>query len=576
MMQWKFATKLLAMILLIVLVPLGIAGVYSYQSTLNALKEEARINAATVVKQIHENVQYRVEDYVRALDLIYYDQSLQSELVRSYTPSEQYAYITQSLIPLLNGAANLPTGKMRLQFYSQNSDIPEVYNTFESDWMKMERGVDIFHLARIVDEPWYDRFERTDKRNPGEVVWMQTEEDKRLGTVSVMRKLLDFRSVHHLQVGFLRGIVSLEEIFGAVQLQESIKNVSIHMVWNDGAFLYSSTGWDADRLQEELEGGEYLALRHPIASIRGELVAMLPVDRLEERAAKAGSFTIAISLASIMVVAGLSVIVTRYIGKRMKHIVRVLGEFQDGNLMKRMQIDSNDEFGTISGSFNQMADTIHQLIDEVYVTNLRKTKAELESLQMQINPHFLYNTLSSISTLANLGDMKTMNAMIQELSRFYRITLNKGEYLIAIRNEWEQAMTYLDIQRHKYRHLIDIDAKIDPDILNCYTVKIIIQPFLENCLEHAFRPGVPLKLTVRGEAAGDNVRFIVADNGKGMDTEQLHELRTAAKEAGYGIHNVGERIHLQFGLPFGITIDSEPDKGTTVIITIPKFMPKNN
>src|SRR5690606_11723278 len=156
---------------------------------------------------------------------------------------------------------------------------------------------------------------------------------------------------------------------------------------------------------------------------------------------------------------------------------------RQGQLDKRIIYHGNDEFAQIADAFNWMAVETEDLIQEVYLANLEKKEAELESLQAQINPHFLYNTLNSIRTLGRFGDFDKQDRIIQELAKFYRTTLNNGKTIIPVVEELQHAQAYLIIQKMKHGNRLVVEEHIHVDVYGFQTIKLILQPFLENILE---------------------------------------------------------------------------------------------
>ena len=253
----------------------------------------------------------------------------------------------------------------------------------------------------------------------------------------------------------------------------------------------------------------------------------------------------------------------------MKRIVSLVQSFQEGNFYKRIGFSGNDEFVYIADAFNQMAQSIQELIRNVYEEGIQKKQAELDVLQAQISPHFLYNTLSTIGSLANLGEVEKVTKMVQGLSKFYRLTLNKGQVYISLEEEVEQVKSYLDIQRVKYADAFQVFFDIDPDILRVPMIKLVLQPFVENIFKHAWF-GESIAIRITGKRLGERIELKVIDNGIGMCPETLKNIWTSSAHSdGYGLKNVEERIKLRYGNDFGIRIGSYYGGGTTVQLILP-------
>lgn len=204
-------------------------------------------------------------------------------------------------------------------------------------------------------------------------------------------------------------------------------------------------------------------------------------------------------------------------------------------------------------------------------------KAEFELLQAQINPHFLYNTLDAIVWSAEAGNQKQVVKMVGSLSEFFRSSLNKGKELVRVREELSHARSYLEIQQIRYQDILSYEIEVPEELFEYEIPKITVQPIVENALYHGIknRRGGG-KITITGEEGDNDYRIIVTDDGIGMDSERLAQITEglSGKNPGdvkiYGLYNVNERIKLFYGEEYGISIESEYDKGTRVVIRLPK------
>jgi len=204
-------------------------------------------------------------------------------------------------------------------------------------------------------------------------------------------------------------------------------------------------------------------------------------------------------------------------------------------------------------------------------------KAEFELLQAQINPHFLYNTLDAIVWSAEAGNQKQVVKMVGSLSEFFRSSLNKGKELVRVREELSHARSYLEIQQIRYQDILSYEVDVPEELFEYEIPKITVQPIVENALYHGIknRRGGG-KITITGKEGENDYRLIVTDDGMGMDSERLLEITKGLADKApedakiYGLYNVNERIRLFYGEEYGISIESEYDKGTTVTIRLPK------
>lgn len=257
-----------------------------------------------------------------------------------------------------------------------------------------------------------------------------------------------------------------------------------------------------------------------------------------------------------------------------------LGEVTDqvakGNLSVRSDVETGAEVGMLSDSLNTMIDKINELLEQVKKEQVRLRKAEFELLQSQINPHFLYNTLDAIVWLAEAGEQKRVVSMVGSLSDFFRTSLNQGKDIIPIREELQHVRSYLEIQQVRYQDILQYEICV-PEELDIYLIpKITIQPLVENALYHGIKNKRGAgKIVICGQKNEDSFIIQIKDNGIGISRERLEEVqngieqKSLAENAIYGLYNVNERIRLNFGEKYGISIESVYGEGTVVNILLP-------
>lgn len=248
-----------------------------------------------------------------------------------------------------------------------------------------------------------------------------------------------------------------------------------------------------------------------------------------------------------------------------------MAEVDEGNLEVELVSTERDEIGDLTRGFNQMLSRIRQLIQEVYESRIRQKQYEMTALRAQINPHFLYNSLSLINWKAlEIGSDDISKATLA-LSRYYRTSLNKGKNTMSIREEIDNVRSYLQIQEMFHDYSFTVKMDVAEDILDYRTLNLILQPLAENAIAHGIdrrRGSEPGVITISGRRDGDCVVLSVADNGVGMEQEKAQTILTE-KSSGYGVRNVNSRIQLEYGEAYGLSIESEPGKGTKVTVRIP-------
>ncbi len=239
-------------------------------------------------------------------------------------------------------------------------------------------------------------------------------------------------------------------------------------------------------------------------------------------------------------------------------------------------IGGSHEIRHLGRTIKSMIRQMRKLTDDMVKEQKAKRKSELDALQSQLNPHFLYNALDSVVWMIEGERYKDAISMVTALAQLFRISLSKGNNIISIHDEIVHARNYLNIQKVRYKNKFTASIDVDPAIENCATIKLIVQPLLENAIyygvEHMDGEG---EITLRGYEKDGDVYISVSDNGMGIPKETLETLltdkaRSRGKGSGIGLWNVNQRIQIYFKGDYGLIVESELDEGTTVTIHLPK------
>ena len=237
-------------------------------------------------------------------------------------------------------------------------------------------------------------------------------------------------------------------------------------------------------------------------------------------------------------------------------------------------VRGTSEISALSDSFGHMVVRIQELMEQVRQEEITLRKTELNALQAQINPHFLYNTLDSIAWMCEEDRTKEAVEMVNALARLFRISISRGHELITLEREVEHAKSYLKIQNYRYKNQFTYEFDVEESCLSYLCNKITLQPIIENAIYHGIDRMVDEGcIQIRIEEEENAIRMTVTDNGVGMTKEQCQEIlhREAGDRTGIGIKNVNDRIRIYFGEEYGLRITSELDEGTCVEIRIPKL-----
>ncbi|MFV0401060.1 MAG: sensor histidine kinase [Oscillospiraceae bacterium] len=273
---------------------------------------------------------------------------------------------------------------------------------------------------------------------------------------------------------------------------------------------------------------------------------------------------------SVMMVAAIAVsaILSNRLTKPLRRLQTSIGQLGEGQLDSFVDRGPSDELWELEQGYNDMVVRIGDLIAKNKEEQEQKRKMELVALQAQINPHFLYNTLDAIGWIAKLKDQDEIEQLVMELSRFFRLSLHKGDRWISLSDEVGITAAYVAIEQLRNPGRFDVEYHISEEIADVEVLKLILQPVVENAIKHGItqvrRRGL---LKISAWHQGDNIFFEVADNGAGFDTANPRKTERVSG-SGYGLKNVQERIELEYGEGCGLSIESVVGEGTTVRITI--------
>ena len=271
-------------------------------------------------------------------------------------------------------------------------------------------------------------------------------------------------------------------------------------------------------------------------------------------------------------------LVSNIVSKPLHALSVAMNNFKQGDFSQKVEVMTQDEVGEVSACFNRMVDDIRELIDKNYVMAIRERESELDALQAQINPHFLYNTLDSLYWKATESGNEEIAEDIVSLSQLFRLVLNRGNGIVTVQTEAELLDRYLHIQKMRFGKRLEYEISLDNMILDEEIPKLILQPFVENAIVHGFEKiDGNFTLSIIGTKEEKCMIFQIRDTGVGMSEEQIAALwehadnrKYASQRIGrYAIKNVKERLELIYHENYELHITSKVGQGTTVTILVP-------
>ncbi len=337
-----------------------------------------------------------------------------------------------------------------------------------------------------------------------------------------------------------------------------------------------AAGYDDGSREEVFNGTSQTVVTKTVGYTGWKLVGVIKGTGISLNMLKTRLFIVFVILLIIFIV----IIINSYISFRVTNPIRELEKsvkaLEEGNLDADIYMGGSYEVQHLGKSVQDMKFRIKGLMQDIVSEHEEKRKSEFDSLQAQINPHFLYNTLDII--VWQIENEKQSEAVhtVTALARFFRLSLGKGKNIVTVKDEIDHVKNYLMIQHMRFKNKFDYEFDIAEDVLELPSLKLMLQPLVENAIYHGmeFMDGDGL-IMVKAWREEDELYLSVADNGLGMTEDKVEMILTGksasgnGRGSGIGVKNVNERIKLYFGEAYGLTIDSEPDEGTTVIIHLP-------
>lgn len=407
---------------------------------------------------------------------------------------------------------------------------------------------DVFSLAKAVQDP-----------ETGEV----------LGVI-----LLDIR--HDIIQSSINGVTIGEKGFVFVMDQED--NIVYTPV--NGIVYRVNPKWvkAMEPMSVQIQGGSY-QIRSELSPYTGwRTVGVFSMDEVMSSVNTIVYILFTCVIISLVLVVIVSFKFSRTLTNPIFKLKRLMKQAESGDLTVRFNFQHNDEIGELGQSFNHMIARIDQLIQMVYVEQENKRTAEMKSLQEQIKPHFLYNTLDTISWMARDYDAEDIVRLVDALTNMFRIGLSHGKDIITVKEEITHVSNYLYIQKIRYKDKLNYVIHVDESLYAIEVPKLILQPLVENAIYHGVKAKRGGTITITGVPEGENLVFTVQDNGAGMPQEKVEELNRRMSERSvldekksFGLFYIRERIQLCYGTGYGVHVESALGEGTRVTITLPLY-----
>ncbi|RTE10265.1 sensor histidine kinase [Paenibacillus whitsoniae] len=574
-------TKMLVSFILLVLIPVIGLGSFSYSIATRSLEKQTMQNQVQIIRLIADNVKHMLDDATDLSSFIVGNETIQSLLSEVSPPSAGDPQKT-----IFNYLSNLKIAKKYISLiilYGENDFIFKDFSGFYRQVVPYEEFKDsplYMATAALDGQPHLDYsgsslFIYAHNYNDivlGRRIVSLYDADKKLGMFFLgMNRDAIREAIQDVQISRTTNLLLFDDNYHLVASKLDDKEMSKHFKDNVNGIkqlLQPNQTW-----MYEIENKKYLAANTSIEAYGWHIVSLTPMEDIQKQYGIVLSSTIILSFSLLLVAIVMSILLSKGITLPIKKLLRSMNNFKRGDFNQKVPVESKDEIGLLTQKYNEMVAQLNELIQKVYISQTNQKMIELRTLQAQIEPHFLYNTLDYIFFSSKINGDNHTAKVVQSLSELFRLSLNKGEDYYKLENEINQIKAYISIQHARFPSRFTPIWDIDAAIGHFITMKLLLQPIVENAILHAFEPEMERQgvLLLRSYVQGNDIVCIVQDNGKGMDPDQVKQLLyiPVRSKGGYGLRNVNERLQMMFGPAYALQINSTPDVGTTVIVRIP-------
>ena len=556
------------------LTALVLMGISFYGRLVSQMTSVIQEENQTMLAQVNHSVDSYLRTIMKLSDSLYYDviknadlsdESIHSELNLLYDSSRDYV--------------------SNIALFSKDG---ELVDTVPAARIKTDLDV--------TKEEWFsDTLERTENLHftmPHVQYIFDNDENQYTWVITLTRAVELTRGVSTEQ-----GILLIDITYGSLkQLLDSItmgNHGYLYMISSGGQLIYHPQMQliDAGQLEENIQAavgyrdGNYREsyqgrIRDVTVKSVGytgwKLVGVTPEQDSYLNTLKTKLFMVFLVGLFLLILMIINASISSRITVPIRELEKSVNALETGNLDAEVYQGGSYEIRHLGRSIGDMAKQIKVLMQDIVAEHESKRKSEFDTLQSQINPHFLYNTLDIIVWMIENEQKSEAVKVVTALARFFRISLSKGKSIITVRDELEHVRNYLMIQQMRFKNKFPYPIDAAPEVLGLASLKLMLQPLVENAIYHGmeFKDGDGL-IAVTAVQKEDGLWFTIQDNGLGMTEEQVESLLTehahvsSKRGSGIGVKNVNERIRLYFGNEYGLSIGSEPDEGTTIRIHLP-------
>ncbi|BBI31253.1 sensor histidine kinase [Cohnella abietis] len=566
--------KILFFTLIMVLIPLMVVGILSYVKSSEIIRQKVSVSDLNTVTQIGQNLEFMF-DYFNDTYLFMTQSTEVRRFLKMRTDVDPIAYNDQKSITeqLLTNLPNMKTFLHSIQLEGLYGNRLNARGAVRS--LEPEKVAEI--LISKGKPIWYSNEVVLGNGRKKKVITYERE-IKDINNISiplgVLQMNMDLEAVNRLLESRLSGNAD-----GFYLLDENNSIVASTNVNHENNVISDiiggplSMGNPEGYMELKINGTPYLVTYDKIKPLEWHVLHLVPAQELLKENQIILQIIIITIIITFFVCAVMAFLFSRQIIWPIRKLSRLMSQVEGQDFKARITVSGNDEITQLELSFNKMLVRLQELISEVYTAQINKKEAELKAFQAQINPHFLYNTLDTIYWMSRMEKAFETSELVQALSKLFRLSLNSGREITTVRDEVEHLHHYVVIQQKRYEDMIDFQISVDEETLDCHTVKLILQPIVENAIVHGIeKKGDSGIIRVEIKREDDFLVFYIYDSGDGVDLEDIQRYleQYGENNKGFAVKNMNDRIQLYFGTQYGIEFMNQPE-GTVVKVVQPWF-----
>lgn len=583
--KYRFTSKLMITYLLLTVIPMTLIGYLSYVQYTRSIETQVGKYVPRILSQANSNLDSELEKLQNIPDLIYNSKEVMGVLRKDSYQSQSRFLQDQFLVESFLSRAYLSGNNSNIlgvfivskNRIFQNTRKPYKDFDFEQNAIPYAQELDFRGKVNIL-LPY-----EANLRFEGDIPYLL-----------IVKQINDFDNRKNLGTMFMAVTLTFfENILDELSEGDSAK---LWIMNPDGRIVYHTDSEQIGKTYEEIskfpihngsfkkkaaEGGELFSVSESKAT-RWMLVHHIPIKELTSQTDRLRNVTIFVFILFVAITGAISVLLAWNFTRPLNKLSRLMKDVQKGNFQVDLQINSRDEVGILAYRFNAMVKEIRELILENYQIEIKQKEAELYALQYQINPHFMYNTLETISMAVEENEKDKVVEMVTLIGRMLRFSLSNKKRIVPIAEEVQHAEDFLQIQKYRFEDALEYTLRSSIETENFFTPKFILQPILENGIKHGLEHRQKVRIEIEigyihhHIEDQDAIQFTIKDNGIGMNADQLAQVRnllrdspSIQRDSGFGLVNVHSRIALKFGEHYGLQIHSREGEGTVTTIVIP-------